>query len=103
MDRVKDHCIDLRITETNCQRIAIAAFVLAAKFIDDVVFRNTDYASLGDVSLDDMNALELRMLAVLDWNLCVSIDTYKLYEDRLLQCAARLSADVPPPSETPAR
>lgn len=90
LDRVQERCKDLLVTEMNCHRLLCTALVLAIKYLDDEVFSNGYYARVGGVTCDEMNALELKMLSVLGWNLSVTPQTYALYEDGLVQSARLL-------------
>lgn len=56
--------------------LLVTGLVLAGKFLDDEVFTNGYYADVGNVPLSVINHLEVRMLGLLDWNLCMSIPRF---------------------------
>lgn len=91
LDRVQEQCPTLLLTEMNCHRLLCTALVLAIKYLDDEVFSNAYYARVGGVTGDEMNDLELKMLAILKWDLSVKPDTFALYEEGLIRSASLVS------------
>lgn len=58
----------------------LASLIVASKFLDDFYCRNAYFASVGDMSLDELNALELRLCFLLDFDLNVSKEEFdKMY------------------------
>jgi hypothetical protein len=49
---------------------------VAEKYINDIPYVNTHYATFGGVSLDELNCLEVKLLFVLKWRLGVSPEEY---------------------------
>ena len=72
------------LTRLNVHRIFITAVLLATKFYDDEVFKNSFYASLGGVTVKELNILEIDLLNMLKFSLVVSVETYDQYIDFLL-------------------
>lgn len=85
MDRVQERSRSLLLNEMNCHRVILTALVLAIKFVDDEVFSNGHYACVGGVEAHEMNQLENKMLQLLNWELYVSPELFKLYEKALVQ------------------
>lgn len=53
--------------------------MVAAKFIDDCFYNNAYYAKVGGVSNDEINALELDFLFLINFSLDVSNDVFSEY------------------------
>lgn len=58
IERVQQPCQYLQLTNLNVHRVALAALLAAVKFVDDVVYSNAHYASIGGVSVQELNTLE---------------------------------------------
>lgn len=65
------------------------ALLAAAKFVDDVVFRNAHYASVGGLNVKVLNGLELRFNEAANWTFFVTTDEFRAYEKKLLQRCSR--------------
>jgi len=74
VDRAARRMPQLAPTAVNVHRLVLAATTLAAKFSDDIFYSNAFYARVGGVPLREMNALEIEMLAALDFRLLVAPD-----------------------------
>lgn len=90
MDRVQEACRMLVASEMNCHRLVFTCLVLAVKYLEDEVHSNVYYAKVGGLTPEEMNALEIKLLEVLDWNLSVSPETYADFEEGLIQTAGLL-------------
>jgi len=79
LDRIAN--IDPQVTVSNLagRHMLAVAVMLAAKFHDEVYFANSYYANMCGLRVSDANALEARLLQMLDWKVCVSLDEYELY------------------------
>jgi hypothetical protein len=62
----------LRPCHRSVHRLLITGVMIAAKLTDDNYYNNAFYARIGGVSLAELNALELKMLGLLDFRLSVS-------------------------------
>ncbi len=60
------------------------SFVIAAKFNDDDKVSNEDFAKIGGVALEELCALEIEMLHLLEFNLSVSAKLYVSYLKHIL-------------------
>lgn len=88
------------LTRLNVHRIFITAVLLATKFYDDEVFKNAFYASLGGVTVKELNILEIDLLNMLKFSLVVSVETYDQYIDFLLDQQRIDELRLLPPSPT---
>ena len=59
-------CQPLRLTSFNIQRMFLTAMMIAHKFLDEPVCSNKQWSLVGDLTVKDMNNLELHML----WSQC---------------------------------
>lgn len=74
----------LVVTQLNVHRLFITAFLVAAKFYDDLSFKNAFYATLGGIEKAEMNLLEVDFLNYIKFNLVVSEDVYRSYKQHML-------------------
>ena len=66
-------------TSHNIHRLLLTSFVVAAKLRDDTYYSNKYYASIGGVSLPDMNKMESAFLRSTAWELHISKKEYDQY------------------------
>jgi hypothetical protein len=66
----------LRLTSYNIQRLLLTAVMLACKMYDEPFVNNKQWAAIGDVSVQEMNALELELLFHLKFSLVISREEY---------------------------
>ena len=52
----------LRLTSFNIQRMFLTAMMIAHKFLDEPVCSNKQWSLVGDLTVKEMNSLELHML-----------------------------------------
>jgi len=92
----------LVVTRLNVHRLFITAFLVAAKFYDDLSFKNAFYATLGGIEKAEMNLLEVDFLNYIKFNLVVSEDVYNSYKQHmlLLDKSNQISSLVVPYSPT---
>ena len=79
LQRLKDLDADgkrTRLTSYNIQRLLLTALMLASKFLDEPHCSNKQWALVGDLSVKEMNSLELEMLWLLKFSLNVSREEY---------------------------
>jgi hypothetical protein len=79
LQRLKDLDTDgkcTRLTSYNIQRLLLTALMLASKFLDEPHASNKQWALVGDLSVQEMNSLELEMLWLLKFSLNISRDEY---------------------------
>ena len=75
----------LRLTSYNIQRLLLTAVMLACKMYDEPFVNNKQWAAIGDVSVQEMNALELELLFHLKFSLVISREEYDQCQVALLE------------------
>ena len=79
LQRLKDSDRDGKqtvLSSYNIQRLLLTALMLASKFLDEPHCSNKQWALVGDLSVKEMNSLELEMLWLLKFSLNVSREEY---------------------------
>jgi len=81
LQRLREACKDsgaetMRLTSYNIQRLLLAAMMVASKFLDEPTASNKQWGLVGDLTVAEMNALELEMLWSLKFSLGVSVEEY---------------------------
>jgi hypothetical protein len=66
----------LRLTSYNIQRLLLTATALACKMYDEPYASNKQWAAIGDLTMQEMNALELELLFAIKFSLVVSREEY---------------------------
>jgi hypothetical protein len=79
IDRVGKIDSAMVVCELNVHRLLFIVTMVAAKFHDDVYYSNSYYAKVGGLSPKEVNALEVKLLKMLGWNVVVSPQDYMLY------------------------
>ena len=69
-------CQPLRLTSFNIQRMFLTAMMIAHKFLDEPVCSNKQWSLVGDLTVKEMNSLELHMLWTLQFDCNVSRAEY---------------------------
>lgn len=89
----------LVVSHLNVHRLFITAILVAAKFYDDLSFKNAFYATLGGIEKTEMNLLEVDFLNYIKFSLVVSEDCFNSYKQHLLENPVA-AHPVPPYSPT---
>lgn len=92
--------------ELTVHRLMIASVVVAAKTHDDDFLSNHHYALVGGLPLDELNALEVGLLELLQWRTTVGEDEFADVDIRVAAvvqeiedaAAATAAASSPPPA-----
>ena len=71
------------LTPHNVHRVILTAIMVAAKFHEDHFYNNTLFAKLGDLTLSEMNSLEVELLQQLRFSLVVNNELYNEYFHQL--------------------
>ena len=79
----------LVISTLTVHRIVIATVVVAIKAVCDNYHTNTHYAKVGGLSIQELNALELEALFLLDWQLIVTPERLQHYYTNLVRNSQR--------------
>lgn len=69
----------------NIHRLIIAGVTVASKFFSDIFYKNSRYAKVGGLPLDELNHLELQFLLLTDFRLMIQIEELQRYADLLLK------------------
>ncbi|KAK9495247.1 cyclin-domain-containing protein [Lipomyces doorenjongii] len=69
----------------NIHRLIIAGVTVASKFFSDVFYKNSRYAKVGGLPLEELNHLELQFLLLSDFRLAIPLEELQRYGDLLLQ------------------
>jgi hypothetical protein len=97
LQRLKDKTDgQLKLTSFNTQRLLLTASMLASKVHDDYFASNRQWALVGDLSLKELNQLELDMLWQLEFSLTVSREEFDLRVDELKEMTATTETENPP-------
>jgi len=67
------------VTSYNVHRLVLTSILVAAKFYDDIHFKNSHYANVGGISLKEINILEKIFLNELNFDLHVNKNLYEWY------------------------
>lgn len=73
------------IDSYNIHRLIIAGVTVASKFFSDVFYKNSRYAKVGGLPVDELNHLELQFLLLMDFKLMISLEELQRYADLLLR------------------
>lgn len=87
IDRVVDGMPELAHGSAQLREVFVISIVLAIKYLDDNLYKNSYYASISGIPLSELNALEALFLKYLGWELAVKAEEYDLYRDLLLAVA----------------
>ncbi|KAK9383799.1 cyclin-domain-containing protein [Kockiozyma suomiensis] len=69
----------------NIHRLVISGVTVASKFFSDVFYKNSRYAKVGGLPLEELNHLELQFLVLCDFRLAIPLEELQRYGDLLLQ------------------
>ena len=92
--RVIASCGKSFVNKNTIHRLVMLSVVVACKFCDDFLQTNSFYARVGGVPLNELNALEVEFLALLDFDLNVGEPEYLGFE-KFVRLAAQANAPVP--------
>lgn len=93
IDRVCELHPQFTISSLTVHRFLITAVTVSSKSLCDAYCTNSHYAKVGGISTQELNALELEFLRLIDWNLASSGATLQQYYANLIQqhpCYERL-------------
>jgi len=75
------------IDQCSAHRSLLLSLVVAAKFQDDQFCKNSYYAKVGGISVEELNELETLFLQLLDYHLWVEEDVFTTYVERTKRTA----------------
>lgn len=79
----------------NFIRLIIVAITIADKVYSDSYYSNPDYAAIGGIAVDELNALELEFCLMMDFELYISEELYNEYYDKLLEFWKNVTTNKP--------
>lgn len=98
LQRLKQRMPTVCLTSGNMQRLLLTSVMVAAKFLDDLYYSNKHWARIGGLNLQDVNALELKLLFQLSFAMGVTREEYQEYLQGLVGAGNMLA----PPRMVPA-
>lgn len=79
LQRLKQRMPTVCLTSGNMQRLLLTSVMVAAKFLDDLYYSNKHWAQIGGLGLQEVNALELKLLFQLSFAVGVKREEYQEY------------------------
>lgn len=79
----------------NVHRLIIASVTVASKFSSDIFYKNSRYAKVGGLPVEELNHLELQFLVLCDFKLLISVQELQHYADFLLKYRQQSSSAQP--------
>ena len=64
-------------------RLFITSIILAIKFHDDIFFKNSFYSKVAGVSCSEINELEMELLGMIDYALCIEEAEFAKYKRKI--------------------
>lgn len=83
IDRVQANNKSFIVNQHSIHRLFLTALVLSLKFLEDKYFKNSVYAQVGGIYLDEINLLEKQLLILLEYRLVISPAEYDKYSKLL--------------------
>ena len=85
MDRVCERNTNFTISSLTVHRFILAACTTASKAFCDSFLTNTTYAKVGGISTKELNVLEIEFLYLIDWKLCIDLESIQSYYVNLVR------------------
>jgi hypothetical protein len=76
---------EIKINKYNAHKIILMSIAMASKYIDDNCQTNKYISSIGGISCEEFNKLELKFLNLLNYNLFVYDDIFDNYKRAMLR------------------
>jgi len=83
--RLSHVCPELELNEYSVHQIVMTCIVVATKFLDDKLFKNTFYARIAGVSVTNLSACEIRLVFFLKFDLLVLPEQYVARYESMLR------------------
>ena len=74
---------NINLTNNNIHRIFFISNLIAIKYNEDSIYSNKYYSEIAGISFEELNLMENYFLKLIDFNLFVSKDEFKKYEEHL--------------------
>lgn len=68
LDRAQEFNPEFIIHKKNIHRLLLVSSLVAAKYLDDLYYKNSFYATVGGVTLKVLNQLEAEFLTLVNFN-----------------------------------
>lgn len=68
-----------RIGAANVHRLLITTVMVASKYVEDMNYRNSYYAKVGGLTVEEMNNLELEFLFLMGFKMHVNLSVFESY------------------------
>lgn len=95
IDRIMKLHPEWRICNLNIHRLLLTSIIVAAKFFDDKYYSNANYAKIGGLHTEEVNALEAEFLKLIKWQLHVTPQEYEHYRELCCLVTAKRAAGEP--------
>ena len=79
IDNIFDNNFKIKINSLTIHRLMIVATLITQKFYSDQFYSNSYIAQIGGIELIELNWLEQIFIKIIDWDLTVYPDDYKLF------------------------
>ena len=86
MERIKQDYPGLELSSNNMQRILLVAVMIATKHFDDFRVSNSRWGLIGELSLEEMNSLELKFLGMINFNCNIQREEYDTFVEAIDVC-----------------
>ncbi|KAM3134033.1 hypothetical protein pb186bvf_013875 [Paramecium bursaria] len=83
LDRIQELNTSIILNSYCIHRFLIVAIMIAIKFYDDEYYKNEYYAKIGGITIKEMSELEKEFLDLIQYQLYVDQEFFRLYEQRL--------------------
>lgn len=87
-DRIVKRHPGFEVCNLSCHRTYLIALIVAIKYTEDTYYPNSYYAKVGGLPVQQLNILEKRFLALIEWKLTVQPEEYALYCETLAKAAS---------------
>ncbi|GLJ31981.1 hypothetical protein SUGI_0643710 [Cryptomeria japonica] len=79
IDRLIQFHPQFKINSQNVHRLIIVTVMIASKFVEDINYKNSYYATVGGFSREEINRLEMEFLFLLGFKLQVTVNVFERY------------------------
>lgn len=90
---------EIAVCKRSYHRLMFSATMIAAKVHDDDLFSSTHYAKVAGVTVQQLNAMEIEFMKLLDWRTIVDPKHYDIYHGIVCQAANAVQSKTFPLEE----
>jgi hypothetical protein len=84
INRLEQQCPEIEVNDNSVHQIVITCIMVATKFIDDKLFKNTFYARVAGLPVINLSAFEVQLVFFLKFDLRVLPDQYNARYEAML-------------------